>query len=133
MKLIIKRWGDTDNPRNYPADYPADSTTIGDKDPIPRGWVEISKEAYQKAIEDNVEAVKAINIQFEEAEKAAAEQVKEETKADIEVLQEHVDMLDQGAADNNDRLAAADTTARLLVKFAPVLEQLLESLNKESR
>ncbi len=124
-KLIVKLWGDTDNPRNFPAGYPAEAMEIDDKDPIPEGWKVTTQEAYKKAIEDNQAAVIAINKAVEELEAQQKEAEVEQTKTELEALQVHVDSVTQGSATDDDRLAAVDAVASLLVKFGPVLEQLL--------
>lgn len=124
-KLIVKFWGDTDNPRNFPAGYPAEAMEIDDKDPIPEGWKVTTQEAYKKAIEDNQADVVAINKAIEDLETQQKEAEVEQTKTELEALQVHVDSVTQGSATDDDRLAAVDAVASLLVKFGPVLEQLL--------
>lgn len=132
-KLIVKYWGDTDNPRNFPAGYPAEAMEIDEKDPVPDGWTATTKEAYQKAIDDNREAVVLINKTIEEQEAAQRALEVEQTKTEIEVLQVHVDSVNQGSVTDDDRLAAVDAVASLLVKFGPVLEQLLAAQNETKK
>lgn len=132
-KLIVKFWGDTDNPRNFPAGYPAEAMEIDNKDPVPDGWSQTTPEEYKAAIEAHQQEVVTINkaIEQQEAEQKAIEA--EQTKTEIEVLQVHVDSVNQGAATNDDRLVAVDAVASLLVKFGPVLEQLLEAQNETKK
>lgn len=132
-KLIVKYWGDTDNPRNFPAGYPAEAMEIDDKDTAPDGWTATTKDAYQKAIDDNREAVVLINKTIEEQEAAQRALEVEQTKTEIEVLQVHVDSVNQGSVTDDDRLAAVDAVASLLVKFGPVLEQLLVAQNENKK
>lgn len=133
MKLIVKFWGDTENPRNFPAGYPAEAMEINDKDPIPDGWTLTTKEAYQKAINDHQEDVIAINKAVEDQELAQIETTKQETAIEIEALQVHVESVNLGQATDGDRLAAVDNVASLLVKFAPVLEQLLAQIQTSNQ
>ena len=134
-KLIVRFYGDAgvDNPLGYPAEYPSDSTYIDAKDPVPDGWTELSEEAYRKAIDDNVEAVNA-KWQAEQDRLALdAANTTTETENQIADLQTHVDSVNQGQATNDDRLVAVDTVAALMLKFAPVLEQLLAMQQDQSK
>jgi len=44
MKLVYKTYGQTPNPKNAPAGYPAVCMELSDSEPIPAGFTETTKQ-----------------------------------------------------------------------------------------
>lgn len=124
MTIIVQFWGDRTNPMGYPAGYPADRMDIEDGEQIPIGWTEVTDKDYRNAIEDYQDDVVAINKLADDQQSAQEAVVESQMKAELDTLQVHKETADAGSLTRDDRDDAIETLVSLMLKYAPVLEQL---------
>lgn len=124
MKRIILPASATSNPLGLPGDYPLETKIIGDKDPVPDGWIVVTEEEYRRRLETHYETVAQIT--------AADELTKStENRSKLSALENHFEAIaglvakkDANTDTNADALAVAWRSARALLGIRRVLIEL---------
>lgn len=126
--IIYLPYGNTANPDGFPSDFPSEIKEWPDKDPIPDGWVQTTKEAVEAKYRDNAAAAADIISRREADDKTAAETRHTQFVTSLRRLDNLNEKLISGTHSSAERLEAEIINHRVTLRMANwALEQLRNS------